>query len=126
SKWTGANTISDTVRGHSLKIWAIKRYMTNLTSKSNWWEARQQRTKACTTIGMLKAFRISEGLFFILSLFYPGRFGLSGPYGPSLPAVPTWVRVPGFDGFGKIVDDDDDEYNPVHFLTGSIGPSYDR
>ena len=43
---------------------------------------------------------------------------MSGPYGPSLPAVPAWVRVPGFDGFGKIVDDEDDECNPVNFFDG--------
>src|SRR5690606_21987142 len=56
--------------------------------------------------------------FYYSSPYILGILGLSGPYGPSLPAVPAWVRVPRFDGFGKIVDDEDDECNPVNFFDG--------
>jgi len=37
-----------------------------------------------------------------------GRFGLTGPYGP----------VPGLDVSGKMVNIEDDEYNPVNFFDG--------
>ena len=39
---------------------------------------------------------------------YPGRFGLTGPYGP----------VPGLDVSGKMVNIEDDECNPVNFFDG--------